>query len=226
MKECSICRCDENETELKNFDCDICKTDLWFVCNECDKKIKTKFDRCPMCRSNLKEIDIKVELNSDSDSDSDSEIQNNTTQSNMFNINVDTILKIFFVFLVFLANIFILFIFVGIYMLICDQKCISCYILAFLCGLLNYMLGCLFFFGYEIEAVRIITSILVFTNGIYIFILSGIRYHCEYPMQYSEKEYTQHSEEEYCSCIFVVDLIYVPMIACLLSCCICSKNED
>ena len=179
-----------------------------------------------MCRSNLKEIDIKVELNSDSDSDSDSEIQNNTTQSNMFNINVDTILKIFFVFLVFLANIFILFIFVGIYMLICDQKCISCYILAFLCGLLNYMLGCLFFFGYEIEAVRIITSILVFTNGIYIFILSGIRYHCEYPMQYSEKEYTQHSEEEYCGCIFVVDLIYVPMIACLLSCCICSKNED
>ena len=225
MKECSICRCDEDETALKNFDCDICKTDVWFVCNECDKKIKSKFDKCPMCRSNLKQIEVKIELDSDSDSDSDSYTQNNTTQRNMFNINFN-IFKIFFLFLVCLANIFVLSILIGFYMLLCDQKCLSCYILAFLCGLFNYIFGCSLFAGCEIEAVRIVTSILIFTNGMYIFILSGIRYHCEYPMQYSGKEYTHHSEDEYCGCIFVADLIYIPMIACLLSCCICSRNED
>ena len=228
MKECSLCRYDENEKELTNFDCDICKTGSWFICNDCDKKLKNKFDKCPMCRSNLKKIDVKIELNSstdesesdsDSDSDSDSETQNNITLYSRIYINYNTILEYSFMFFMFLMSMLALFLLIGMYMLLCDRKCVVCHILSVFCGILNYIFLFILCCGCDIQTTRLIIGLLVFMNGNYIFILGGIVYHCD-------DEFTQHSEDEYCGCIFVSNLIYIPLVTCLLSCCICSKNDD
>jgi len=56
---CSICF--SEQSKLKNYPCDVCTNDAWFICDSCLKKCQSMSNKCPVCRTETIELGLKIQ---------------------------------------------------------------------------------------------------------------------------------------------------------------------
>ena len=110
-------------------------------------------------------------------------------------------------------------------MLTCDFNCSSCIVLSFIFSLINYVIILFFFYSLkDCETNKIITGLILFLNGIFVFITEGIKHRCS-------GEWDQNLEviEETikCECVFDPYLEHALIIGIVAGCCVCHiGNSD
>ena len=230
MKECFICKEEESKKKLQIFPCNVCVEGCWYICKHCQDKIIKNFDKCPVCNTSISQIKIDIKNN---DSEEENTREENTREenityyqkiSNIFEKCFNNFVLIMVIIFTITINIALFLLLLFIFMLLCNNNCNSCIGFSIFFSLINYII--IIFLIYSVNEwgkYQFIFGLLIFLNGIFVFITSGIKYECS--GQWNENlEIIE--DTVVCHCEFKPQLSLVLVFGMIVGCILCNCHFE